>query len=94
MFDDHLDSNARMFDFIRENRSLMLENRNLMMDHNSLVVENDRMADRIMALEFERDELIDNESILKKRIEYWRKQFRKLQAKHSKCSEKSIILYR
>ena len=66
-----------------------------------LCVENNRLCERIIYLETKVDTLIDNESSLESRVNYWRamyrslcKQHKKLQKVHTKCPKKSIILYR
>jgi hypothetical protein len=99
IFEAHLSDNR--FDLVTENRGLRLQNSDLRSGYCSLVEECDRMADKIIALEFERDQLTDNNSTLNERVEYWRKEFRKLKSLHSKlkrkhnnCSSKNIILYR
>ena len=66
-----------------------------------LCIENDRLCEKIIYLETKVDTLIDNESGLESRVEYWRsmyrslcKQHKKLLKSHKKCPKKSIILYR
>jgi hypothetical protein len=79
---------------INENRRLMLENRHISIDYNELVSESDRMADKIIALEFVLDELSDKVSTLEGRIDYWRRECTKLKKAHKNCHKKKIILYR
>ena len=66
-----------------------------------LCIENDRLNEKIIYLETKIDTLIDNESTLESRVEYWRamyrslcKQHKKLLKVHKNCPKKSIILYR
>ena len=66
-----------------------------------LVMENDRLSERIIYLETKVDTLMDNDSTLERRIDYWRsmyrslcKQHKKLLKLHKNCPKKSIILYR
>ena len=66
-----------------------------------LCIENNRLYEKIIYLETKVDTLIDNESTLESRADYWRamyrslcKQHKKLQKIHAQCPNKPIILYR
>jgi hypothetical protein len=66
-----------------------------------LEAENDRQAEKIVNLETKIDSLLDRESTLERRAEYWRKmylvicrKYKKLSRKFKNCPKKSIILYR
>jgi hypothetical protein len=63
--------------------------------------ENNRLSEKIIALETVIDNLVDRESTLERRAEYWRqmylvicKKYKKLERKFKNCPKKSIILYR
>ena len=66
-----------------------------------LAVENDRLTEKVIYLETKIDTLVDRESTLYTRVNYWRemyisirRKYKKLQKRHSNCPKKSIILYR
>jgi hypothetical protein len=70
-------------------------------ERSELLNENVRLSEKIIALETERDRLVDGERSMQARIEYWSgmyvekcKKFLKLQKIHKRCPKKSIILYR
>ncbi len=66
-----------------------------------MFAENIRLYDQLMRLETKVDVLVDRESSFVERAEYWRKmyctlvkKYKSLEKKHSRCSNKPIILYR
>ncbi len=72
-----------------------------MLEAHDLSLENARLSDKIIALETRIDQLIDRDSTLERRVEYWRKmyitlckKYKKLESEHEECKSKYIILYR